>query len=144
MRSLKQLTRIIYNIADAHLQVNTVVTGEQFEREDHDLYPLVHIVPGAFNISGKTITNRFLLIVLDLGSEDGTHREENLSDCQLIACDILTQLYHDGADLTPHIDWVAKGDAIKIVDGEGDNASGWILEIEAIQTYEKNECEIPN
>ena len=144
MRSLKQLTRIIYNIADSHLQVNTVVTGEQFEREDHDLYPLVHIVPGVFNISGKTITNRFLLIVLDLGSEDGTHREENLSDCQLIACDILTQLYHDGADLSPNIEWIAKGDAIKIVDGEGDNASGWILEVEAIQTYEKNECEIPN
>jgi hypothetical protein len=124
--------------------VNTVVTDETFEQEDYDLYPIVHIVAGPWNIQGKQITNKFLLVCLDLGSEDGTNRYDNLSDTQEVLSDILIKLHNDGADLDEqYLEWEISGDATKIVDGKGDNASGWLIEIYANQTYQRNACESP-
>lgn len=144
MRSLNELTRYIKTAATSQLVVNTAITGESFEREDHDLYPLVHIVPGAWRISGNLIINKFAIIILDLGSEDGTHRAENLSDTQLVGADIVTKLIKDSADLTSQaMSWEMIGEATKVVDAEGDNSTGWILELEVSQTYDKNNCILP-
>jgi len=144
MRSLNELTRYIKTAASAGLVVNTVLTGESFEKEDRDLYPLVHIVPGAWRISGNILVNKFLLIILDLGSEDGTHRAENLSDTQLVGADIVTKLIKDSADLTSDLmSWQMIGEATKVVDADGDNATGWIIELEVSQTFDKNNCILP-
>lgn len=141
MKSRNQITRIIKETAERHSQVNTVVAAERYEKEGDRIYPLVHIVPGSWGARGNIVAMSFLLIILDLGSEDGSHREENLSDTQLIAIDILSTLMEEnsGEDLS----FSMVGDATKIVDGEGDQASGWIMEISAQQTYEKNHCETP-
>ncbi len=141
MKTQNELIRILKDVADRHPQINTTIADEQFENLDNAIYPLVHIAPGAWKIEGGKVSQRFLLLILDLGSEDGSHRQENLSDTQLIGADIVAALQEEnsGEDLL----FEMFGEATKIVDGKGDNASGWILELKASQTYEKKYCETP-
>lgn len=144
MRSINQITRFIKDIAEDHPQVNTVVTGEKFEREAHERYPLIHITPGPWALQGNRLVIKYLLICLDLGSEDGVHREENQSDTMLVLTDIITRLNTDGQELaTAYLEFEMNGEATKVVDGELDNATGWICEISCMQQYEQNDCEIP-
>jgi hypothetical protein len=143
MQSIKALTRLIKETAESHKQVNTVVTGEQFEREEHQLYPLIHIVPGSWTIRSGKVAQKFLIITLDLGSEDTTNREENLSDTQLVFVDIFSTLIKSSQDLDPLLEWEMNGDSTKVVDGEGDCASGWVCEVIAYQQYQRDVCDLP-
>lgn len=145
MRSLNELARIIKAAANNHRQINTVVNDEDFEQENYDLYPIVHIVAGPWSIQGNRVVNKFLVFCLDLTTQDGADRYENLSDTQLVLADIVTQLQKDGGEMDPpFVEWEMVGDATKIVDGKGDNVSGWMVEIYAYQTHERNDCTIPN
>lgn len=144
MKSLNEQIEIIRAVAERHLQLNTVITDERFEQSTEDVYPLLHIVTGNWSYDASTITQRFALICLDLGSEDGDHRADNLNDTQLVLIDILATLQTESlAAPKPWVKWETFGEAQKIVDGRGDNASGWIIEIEAIQMNQREACMAP-
>lgn len=144
MRSLNEIIRRIKDVADRHQLINTVVTDEKFEQENYNLYPLMHIVAGPWGLQGNKVVNRFILLCMDIGSEDGTNRYDNLSDTQLVLTDVITELQKSSADLdTPYLEFETSGDATKIIDGKGDNASGWLIEIICSQQYERNNCELP-
>jgi hypothetical protein len=143
MRSLNEQIRTISAIAERHQQLQAVVTDEEFEQEDYE-YPLLHIIAGPWQATGNRMTNKFLLVCLDLGSQDGTNRYEALSDTQQVLADILTTLQKESADLPePFLEWEMSGDATKIVDGKGDNATGWMIEVYCNQQNEHNPCNIP-
>lgn len=132
---------MIQEVAQSHKQVNTVIADEQFEKLDNAIYPLVHVVPGVWRINNSKLSQRFLLVILDLCSEDGSNRMDALSDTQLVGADIVAVLQdkqdEQGLEITMY------GEASKIVDGEGDVASGWIVELLVAQDYEQNTCFVP-
>jgi len=92
MITINQYKKLIEDFFKQHYQINTVVTGNEFDfNADSDIvYPVAHIEYITQNIRTTTITNQFLVTIADLFDPNLPTSELDIyNDCNLIAADCL-------------------------------------------------------
>ena len=146
MRSLKQQARIIETAANKSRLTETFLFDERWERPtvDNTVYPLVNVWTDDFSIIDGMLTQPFEMLVVDYSETDGTTRLQNLSDCQLLLLDILTIIKQEVDELGAPVIKIDKiGTARKVIDGESNHATGWLVTFSLVQKYDRDYCEVP-
>jgi hypothetical protein len=92
--TLNQIVKTLNEIADNHLQINHFFFGEEWDFATSGVVncPAMITVLQPSVLEGSTITQNFKIYIGDLVQKNLSNKLEVLSDCQLIALDIIYQL----------------------------------------------------
>lgn len=143
MKSLNQIKAKLASLQQSHAQLNDFYFGELYELEGRDnSYPLftATLMQGSL-AKGEHVT-RLMLTFSDLVNKDYTNKDDVLSDMQLVAMNIYSQLY----EWCQENQIVLSPDATfyDFIDARGDDVSGWVLEIEMSQFFTRDACTVPS
>jgi len=102
MRTRNQVVKALNDIADSHLQIKHFFEGNEFDFASSGVVNFCAMIAVAEPsiLEGSTLTHIFKIYIGDLVHKNLSNRREVLSDCQLIALDVLYELQD------PTYDWV--------------------------------------
>lgn len=94
MQTLNQVVQSLNTIATNHLQINHFFFGEEWDFASSGVVncPAMIAVLQPSILQGSTLTDVFKIYIGDLVQKDLSNKSEVLSDCQLIALDVIYQL----------------------------------------------------
>jgi hypothetical protein len=93
--TLNQYRKILTTFFDNHLQINTVLFGNNsdFNANENIVYPVANIQFLDSSTNGQSIIDRFEITIADLQNrEDDDAEFEIINDCTLIAYDLINYL----------------------------------------------------
>jgi hypothetical protein len=142
--TLNQIIKKVQIAAESHKQVNKFVCGENaMPQENVEYYPLVWLVPNGFDFDSenKSVTYRFLLMILDRHFESQSNMIEVLSDTALILQDIVTLLKRNSYE--EEVLFSINGSAEPFIDAKTDVVAGYGIDLLANVPYLESYCDIP-
>jgi len=98
--TLNNVIQELNNIATNHLQINHFFFGEEWEFASSGVVncPAMIAVLEPAMLEGSTLTHSFKIYIGDLVQKDLSNKKEVLSDCLLIALDVIYQLQQNDYD----------------------------------------------
>lgn len=140
--TLNQIINQLQAVQESHAQLNGFGFGEVFELStQQENYPLMWANVLTSNISEKTLTLNFGIMILDIVSDDSRNERDTLSDTLSISQDVIALLENPLND-----DSFLVGDSVTLeplFEVFPDKVNGWLLTIAFELPFEANRCQVP-
>lgn len=148
MLTLNQQIATIRTKANAHAQINTFYFGDPWEfgagvvdAGGSILYPFCGLQLTNSSLNGNILTTSFKMFVCDLVHKDETNETEVLSDCNLIALDLFSDIEDSLYSNNIQVNEVLT--LTPFTERFDDEVSGVECDIIIEQFYNKDTCQIP-
>lgn len=140
--TLNQIINQLQAVQESHAQLNGFGFGEVFELStQQENYPLMWANVLTSNISEKTLTLNFGIMILDIVSDDSRNERDTLSDTLSISQDVIALLENPLND-----DSFLVGDSVTLeplFEVFPDKVNGWLMTIAFELPFEANRCQVP-
>ena len=140
--TLNQLINQLQAVQESHAQLNGFGFGEVFELStQQENYPLMWANVLTSNISEKTLTLNFGIMILDIVSDDSRNERDTLSDTLSISQDVIALLENPLND-----DNFLVGDSVTLeplFEVFPDKVNGWLMTVAFELPFEANRCQVP-
>ena len=144
--TLNQIIAKIKTAAESHKMVGKFAVGAEFDFavDEVKYYPLVWLVPNGFdfNTSGRLVSYRFALMVMDRQFESSSNTIEVLSDTAGVLIDLVTLLIRNNR-LDEEFEMVVNGTAEPFYDASTDVVAGFAIDFVVNTPYLESYCDIP-
>ena len=140
--TLNQIINQLQAVQESHAQLNGFGFGEVFELStQQENYPLMWANVLTSNISEKTLTLNFGIMILDIVSDDSRNERDTLSDTLSISQDVIALLDNPIND-----DRFLLGDSVTLeplFEVFPDKVNGWLITLAFELPFEANRCQVP-
>jgi hypothetical protein len=140
--TLNQIINQIEAVQQSHAQLNGFGFGEVFELStQQENYPLLWANVLTSNISEKTLTLNFGIMILDIVSDDSRNERDTMSDTLSISQDVIAMLENPTND-----DSFLVGDSVTLeplFEAFPDKVNGWLMTLSFELPFEANRCQVP-
>ena len=140
--TLNQIINQLQSVQESHAQLNGFGFGEVFELStQQENYPLMWANVLTSNISEKTLTLNFGIMILDIVSDDSRNERDTLSDTLSISQDVIALLENPLND-----DNFLVGDSVTLeplFEVFPDKVNGWLMTLAFELPFEANRCQVP-
>lgn len=140
--TLNQIINQLQAVQESHAQLNGFGFGEVFELStQQENYPLMWANVLTSNISEKTLTLNFGIMILDIVSDDSRNERDTLSDTLSISQDVIALLDNPIND-----DRFLVGDSVTLeplFEVFPDKVNGWLITLAFELPFEANRCQVP-
>jgi len=140
--TLNQIINQLQAVQESHAQLNGFGFGEVFELStQQENYPLMWANVLTSNISEKTLTLNFGIMILDIVSDDSRNERDTLSDTLSISQDVIALLENPLND-----DSFLVGDSVTLeplFEVFPDKVNGWLMTLAFELPFEANRCQVP-
>lgn len=140
--TLNQIINQLQSVQESHAQLNGFGFGEVFELStQQENYPLMWANVLTSNISEKTLTLNFGIMILDIVSDDSRNERDTLSDTLSISQDVIALLENPLND-----DSFLVGDSVTLeplFEVFPDKVNGWLMTLAFELPFEANRCQVP-
>ena len=140
--TLNQLINQLQAVQESHAQLNGFGFGEVFELStQQENYPLMWANVLTSNISEKTLTLNFGIMILDIVSDDSRNERDTLSDTLSISQDVIALLENPLND-----DNFLVGDSVTLeplFEVFPDKVNGWLMTVAFELPFVANRCQVP-
>jgi hypothetical protein len=140
--TLNQIINQLQAVQESHAQLNGFGFGEVFELStQQENYPLMWANVLTSNISEKTLTLNFGIMILDIVSDDSRNERDTLSDTLSICQDVIALLENPLND-----DSFLVGDSVTLeplFEVFPDKVNGWLMTVAFELPFEANRCQVP-
>ena len=140
--TLNQIINQLQAVQESHAQLNGFGFGEVFELStQQENYPLMWANVLTSNISEKTLTLNFGIMILDIVSDDSRNERDTLSDTLSISQDVIALLENPLND-----DSFLVGDSVTLeplFEVFPDKVNGWLMTVAFELPFEANSCQVP-
>jgi hypothetical protein len=140
--TLNQIINQLEAVQQSHAQLNGFGFGEVFELStQQENYPLLWANVLTSNISEKTLTLNFGLMILDIVSDDSRNERDTMSDTLSISQDVIAMLENPTND-----DSFLIGDSVTLeplFEAFPDKVNGWLMTLSFELPFEANRCQVP-
>jgi hypothetical protein len=140
--TLNQIINQLQAVQESHAQLNGFGFGEVFELStQQENYPLMWANVLTSNISEKTLTLNFGIMILDIVSDDSRNERDTLSDTLSISQDVIALLENPLND-----DSFLVGDSVTLeplFEVFPDKVNGWLMTVAFELPFEANRCQVP-
>lgn len=140
--TLNQIINQLEAVQQSHAQLNGFGFGEVFELStQQENYPLLWANVLTSNISEKTLTLNFGIMILDIVSDDSRNERDTMSDTLSISQDVIAMLENPTND-----DNFLIGDSITLeplFEAFPDKVNGWLMTLSFELPFEANRCQVP-
>ena len=140
--TLNQIINQLQAVQESHAQLNGFGFGEVFELStQQENYPLMWANVLTSNISEKTLTLNFGIMILDIVSDDSKNERDTLSDTLSISQDVIALLENPLND-----DSFLVGDSVTLeplFEVFPDKVNGWLMTVAFELPFEANRCQVP-
>lgn len=145
MQTLNQLIQKLNDFATNHQQVHSFGFGDLWEIEasgaKNGTVMWANVVSGSVDVTGKQATMDFRVCIMDLVKKDESNENEVLSDCYLIALDLVAYLnYQNNWDNYTMSSNVPMTPFTERFDNDW---SGWIVDVTLQNRFTSDYCQIP-
>jgi hypothetical protein len=140
--TLNQIINQLQAVQQSHAQLNGFGFGEVFELStQQENYPLLWANVLTSNISEKTLTLNFGIMILDIVSDDSRNERDTMSDTLSISQDVIAMLENPTND-----DSFLIGDSVTLeplFEAFPDKVNGWLITLSFELPFEANRCQVP-
>ena len=140
--TLNQIINQLQAVQESHAQLNGFGFCEVFELStQQENYPLMWANVLTSNISEKTLTLNFGIMILDIVSDDSRNERDTLSDTLSISQDVIALLENPLND-----DSFLVGDSVTLeplFEVFPDKVNGWLMTVAFELPFEANRCQVP-
>jgi hypothetical protein len=140
--TLNQIINQLEAVQQSHAQLNGFGFGEVFELStQQENYPLLWANVLTSNISEKTLTLNFGIMILDIVSDDSRNERDTMSDTLSISQDVIAMLENPLND-----DSFLVGDSVTLeplFEAFPDKVNGWLMTLSFELPFEANRCQVP-
>jgi hypothetical protein len=140
--TLNQIINQLEAVQQSHAQLNGFGFGEVFELStQQENYPLLWANVLTSNISEKTLTLNFGIMILDIVSDDSRNERDTMSDTLSISQDVIAMLENPTND-----DSFLVGDSVTLeplFEAFPDKVNGWLMTLSFELPFEANRCQVP-
>ena len=140
--TLNQIINQLEAVQQSHAQLNGFGFGEVFELStQQENYPLLWANVLTSNISEKTLTLNFGIMILDIVSDDSRNERDTMSDTLSISQDVIAMLENPTND-----DNFLIGDSVTLeplFEAFPDKVNGWLITLSFELPFEANRCQVP-
>jgi hypothetical protein len=140
--TLNQIINQLEAVQQSHAQLNGFGFGEVFELStQQENYPLMWANVLTSNISEKTLTLNFGIMILDIVSDDSRNERDTMSDTLSISQDVIAMLENPTND-----DSFLVGDSVTLeplFEAFPDKVNGWLMTLAFELPFEANRCQVP-
>jgi hypothetical protein len=140
--TLNQIINQLEAVQQSHAQLNGFGFGEVFELStQQENYPLLWANVLTSNISEKTLTLNFGIMILDIVSDDSRNERDTMSDTLSISQDVIAMLENPTND-----DSFLVGDSVTLeplFEAFPDKVNGWLITLSFELPFEANRCQVP-
>ena len=140
--TLNQIINQLEAVQQSHAQINGFGFGEVFELStQQENYPLLWANVLTSNISEKTLTLNFGIMILDIVSDDSRNERDTMSDTLSISQDVIAMLENPTND-----DNFLVGDSVTLeplFEAFPDKVNGWLMTLSFELPFEANRCQVP-
>jgi hypothetical protein len=140
--TLNQIINQLEAVQQSHAQLNGFGFGEVFELStQQENYPLMWANVLTSNISEKTLTLNFGVMILDIVSDDSRNERDTMSDTLSISQDVIAMLENPTND-----DNFLIGDSVTLeplFEAFPDKVNGWLMTLSFELPFEANRCQVP-
>jgi hypothetical protein len=140
--TLNQIINQLEAVQQSHAQLNGFGFGEVFELStQQENYPLMWANVLTSNISEKTLTLNFGIMILDIVSDDSRNERDTFSDTLSISQDVIAMLENPIND-----DSFLVGDSVTLeplFEVFPDKVNGWLMTVAFELPFEANRCQVP-
>jgi hypothetical protein len=140
--TLNQIINQLEAVQQSHAQLNGFGFGEVFELStQQENYPLLWANVLTSNISEKTLTLNFGIMILDIVSDDSRNERDTMSDTLSISQDVIAMLENPTND-----DNFLIGDSVTLeplFEAFPDKVNGWLMTLSFELPFEANRCQVP-
>ena len=140
--TLNQIINQLEAVQQSHAQLNGFGFGEVFELStQQENYPLMWANVLTSNISEKTLTLNFGIMILDIVSDDSRNERDTMSDTLSISQDVIAMLENPTND-----DSFLVGDSVTLeplFEAFPDKVNGWLMTLSFELPFEANRCQVP-
>jgi hypothetical protein len=140
--TLNQIINQLEAVQQSHAQLNGFGFGEVFELStQQENYPLMWANVLTSNISEKTLTLNFGIMILDIVSDDSRNERDTMSDTLSISQDVIAMLENPTND-----DSFLIGDSVTLeplFEAFPDKVNGWLMTLSFELPFEANRCQVP-
>jgi hypothetical protein len=140
--TLNQIINQLQSVQQSHAQLNGFGFGEVFELStQQENYPLLWANVLTSNISEKTLTLNFGIMILDIVSDDSRNERDTMSDTLSISQDVIAMLENPTND-----DSFLVGDSVTLeplFEAFPDKVNGWLITLSFELPFEANRCQVP-
>jgi hypothetical protein len=140
--TLNQIINQLQAVQQSHAQLNGFGFGEVFELStQQENYPLLWANVLTSNISEKTLTLNFGIMILDIVSDDSRNERDTMSDTLSISQDVIAMLENPTND-----DSFLVGDSVTLeplFEAFPDKVNGWLMTLSFELPFEANRCQVP-
>jgi hypothetical protein len=140
--TLNQIINQLEAVQQSHAQLNGFGFGEVFELStQQENYPLLWANVLTSNISEKTLTLNFGIMILDIVSDDSRNERDTMSDTLSISQDVIAMLENPIND-----DSFLVGDSVTLeplFEAFPDKVNGWLMTLSFELPFEANRCQVP-
>jgi hypothetical protein len=141
--TLNQIINQLQSVQESHAQLNGFGFGEVFELStQQENYPLMWANVLTSNISEKTLTLNFGIMILDIVSDDSRNERDTLSDTLSISQDVIALLENPLND-----DSFLVGDSVTLeplFEVFPDKVNGWLMTVAFELPFEANRWQRSN
>jgi hypothetical protein len=140
--TLNQIINQLESVQQSHAQLNGFGFGEVFDLStQQENYPLMWANVLTSNISEKTLTLNFGIMILDIVSDDSRNERDTFSDTLSISQDVIAMLENPIND-----DSFLVGDSVTLeplFEVFPDKVNGWLMTVAFELPFEANRCQVP-
>jgi hypothetical protein len=140
--TLNQIINQLEAVQLSHAQLNGFGFGEVFDLStQQENYPLMWANILTSNISEKTLTLNFGIMILDIVSDDSRNERDTFSDTLSISQDVIAMLENPTND-----DSFLVGDSVTLeplFEVFPDKVNGWLMTVAFELPFEANRCQVP-
>jgi hypothetical protein len=140
--TLNQIINQLEAVQESHAQLNGFGFGEVFELStQQENYPLLWANVLTSNISEKTLTLNFGIMILDIVSDDSRNERDTMSDTLSISQDVIAMLENPTND-----DSFLVGDSVTLeplFEAFPNKVNGWLMTLSFELPFEANRCQVP-
>jgi hypothetical protein len=140
--TLNQIINQLEAVQLSHAQLNGFGFGEVFDLStQQENYPLMWANILTSNISEKTLTLNFGIMILDIVSDDSRNERDTFSDTLSISQDVIAMLENPTND-----DSFLIGDSVTLeplFEVFPDKVNGWLMTVAFELPFEANRCQVP-
>ena len=140
--TLNQVINQLEAVQQNHAQLNGFGFGEVFDLStQQENYPLMWANVLTSNISEKTLTLNFGIMILDIVSDDARNERDTLSDTLSISQDVIAMLENPTNE-----DSFLIGESVTLeplFEVFPDKVNGWLITVLFELPFESNRCQVP-
>jgi hypothetical protein len=140
--TLNQVINQLEAVQQSHAQLNGFGFGEVFDLStQQENYPLMWANVLTSNITEKTLTLNFGIMILDIVSDDARNERDTLSDTLSISQDVIAMLENPTNE-----DSFLIGESVTLeplFEVFPDKVNGWLITVSFELPFESNRCQVP-